>query len=354
VISGPVSDIPRRPRFSYLLGLGGSAGPVDGALYGAKGIRQAARVRISNRSNGARVAFPLVLVEREAGVGLGLRLPVGDLGLRAAGVHTHSDTAFGTDRDMPIAMYLRGIRAETNAQLRRLPLRPALQLRGGMYRWGVRGYDTDGATRFGRLDTNNVSLISGEASIVPGWGGRVGLFAEYGHTSNSVFGQIDFFFVTSMTFFRQEKYRLDSLDLLYRMAGAFARKRFSVGRRHAFDIDIACSHLLARGFLHTRKYQTKFLLPTLPHKRTTHDLFDHDLMVLVPRVGYALSVGPVRAKLGVRQLIPFDRTGDGGGGKESKAAANITRRFRGGTSYRLGIDYLFGKGTPPPGPVLGH
>lgn len=340
-ISGPISDVLERPRLNYFLGFGGSAGSVDGALYGAKGIRQAAMVRVVNRSNGARVDFPLVLVGREAGAGIGLRLPVGYVEARGTATLTHSDTTFRTASDLPTTFYLQGIGAGANAVLGELPFEPSVETGIRCYRWGARGYDTDGTTRYAHLDTNTAILRNGEVSFVPGWGVRTGVFAELGISRNATFGRIELYPFSSMTFFRPTKYRLDSLDLSYRMVGGFAHKRFSVGARHYFDIDIALSQLVAEGFLHTRDYSYSLMfIPRLVNPKE-HRLFSEDLLLLVPRLGYALSVGPVRAILSVRQLIPFDRGGRGDT-KEPKDKSNITRRSRGGTSFRLDVRYSFG------------
>ena len=258
--------------------------------------------------------------------------------LHVCGLAIRSDTAGTGISSLATVLDGGGRMIDGLARADSLPAAPRISFCASTLSWKAAGYD--GGNRYATIDTCDFSAYGGEASVAPVWRIRAGVFIEMVDSRNKNHGLFDPFPFSSLTFFKQDKYRIDSLRALVNNWGFFLSRDFPFLSRHCVSLDAAVSHCVIAASADTRTYDFTYLLPRLINPQK-YRLADKELYLVRLSLGYAFTWGNLTANLGATQYVPVEKQAVSSHPQGAAPPSNEKTTMYGGTLYSASLSYGF-------------
>ena len=319
-----------------LFHLGWRSDRVTAAMYAATSTL--AHLKMTVTEAGAPVSVSLHALCDEAGGIASLKTRFVNVRLHVCGLAIRSDTAGAGNSLLSTVLDGGGRTIDGAAKADSLPAAPRISFFASALSWKAAGYD--GGNRYATIDTCDFSAYGGEASVAPVWRIRAGVFIEMIDSRNKNHGLFDPFPFSSLTFFKQDKYRIDSLGALVNNWGFFLSRDFPFLSRHCVSLDAAVSHCVIAASADTRTYDFTYLLPRLINPQK-YRLIDKDLYLVRLSLGYAFTWGNLAANLGAIQYVPVEKQAVSSHPQGAAPPSNEKTTMYGGTLYSASLSYGF-------------
>ena len=250
-----------------------------------------------------------------------------------------SDTASSAASSRPMTFNSRVTHGKVKTELPMLKLRPCLSLSGAIAGPGMRGFDGSGGPLFFNLDHSELYGVAGSFRLMPPGKFEAGITGELFSFRNLASGRFDPFFLSTISLFMWDKYKIDSLAFSYRSYGIFTGRKIKPLPWWQCDGFLSVSRLRISSLSNTREFDFSDIIPRLvnPQKNV---FLDEDYALCIIRLANEINIGKMAISAAVQQAVPINlkpRATSRIHGAEP--GANVKKSSRGGTRYCVGAGY---------------
>jgi hypothetical protein len=335
-LAGKLYDL----RGDYSLTLGAASGNVFGAIYVDKSLIPLAGASVTNRDDGASVPFGFAAVARTIGARLSVSRRFTDACIDAGYSTITSDSAAIIGAAIPVTVDAGVYHGSLAIRLPQINFQPRLEMSVAYGAPKLQGFDGPGGSMFFYLDKNSLDIES--AAISGNFWRKIsaGLTAEHCSFSNDIAGRLDPYLFSSMFIFMPNKYKIDYADFTYSSYGVYARRAQTIVSHWDLDAAASASRILARAVVDAREFDfTEFFgIPVL--RNPTHsEPLNGDILLILAGLNSTFTYRNIALHADVQQALPINLRRQGGGGNSPSNGTAPARSVRGGTRYRVSMDF---------------